>query len=300
MSNILFLLISLSVFSFKNSTIEPAEHVFYFSTVKFVETPLSYLEGSVPLSKEVAMQRNHYRFTYNAQMQLQRIEFYNGNTPREPNHTANHFMLAHRTEIKYEPNKEIISFFESKGNPKAVLGDCYSMVYQLNDIGYREKLIFEDQNGQRIENSWNIYEYRWTYQADGSVIEDRLNKAKEQVRIRPSFEFYRLRLYFDHKGHIALMQNIDRKGKLIENSTGAAQDKITTTAQGNLLSWEVLDKNDQAEKGNGPDVATGIQTINEWGYETGLKQFDENKQLIYNKYGICQSKTSFNHFGNDV
>ncbi|MEL7119897.1 MAG: hypothetical protein AAFO07_10660 [Bacteroidota bacterium] len=298
MSNLLFLLISLSVFSFKNRNVEPAEHVFYFSTVKFIETPLSYLEGSVPLSKEMAMQRNHYRFTYDAQMQLQRIEFFNRNTAREPNHTANHFILAHKTVIEYESNKEIISFFDSKGNPKNVLGDCYRMVYQLNDLGYREKLFFKNQKGQRIENSWNIYEYRWSYQKDGSVIEDRLNRAKEQVRIRPSFEFYRLRLYFDHKGHIALMQNIDQQGNLIENATGAAQDKITTNAQGNLLSWEVLDKNDQPEKGNGPDVAYGIQTIDELGYEIGLKQYDEQKNLIYSKYGICQSKTSYDQFGN--
>ena len=66
------------------------------------------------------------------------------------------------------------------------------------------------------------------------------------------------------------MQQINDQGALIENSTGAAQDQITTNAAGNFLQWTVLDKDGALEKGNGPNVAIGIQSFNEYGYEIEL------------------------------
>lgn len=272
--------------------------VYYFSSVAFVETPLSCFKGSVPLSKEIALTRNHYRFTYDHKKRLSIIEFFNGNTPRKPNHTANLFTLAHRLEFSYQDTTETISFFNTKGKPISLMGGCYQFVYELNALGFRESLFFENEQGRRIENGWNIHHYQWVYEGGGSVIETRFNEAGEQVAIRPGFEFYRLRLFFNPYGHIALMQNIDEAGNLIENASGAAQDMITTNAAGNFLQWQVLDKNGQLEKGNGPDVAIGIQAFNEYGYEIGLEHRDENNQLMFNNYGICKSETEFDDWGN--
>ncbi len=275
-----------------------ADPTFYYSTLEFIETPLSPIRGSVALSKEEAMQRNHYRLTYDSKQRLQSIAFYNGPTPREPNHTANHFMLAHRMEFRYTTDEESIRFYNTAQKACSVLGKCAVMQYQLDDLGRRSALYFLDERGNRITNSWKIYQYHWSYQDDGSVIEDRFDQNEENVRIRPSFEFYRLRLTFDYLGHIALMQNIDQEGNLVENSTGAAQDRIRTNAQGHLLSWTVLDKTGAPEKGNGPDVAMGLQSINEYGYEVGLENQDEKGQAIFNKYGICKSQTAYDQFGN--
>lgn len=272
--------------------------VAYYSTVEFVETPLSYIKGSVPLHKKEALTRNHYRFSYNSQNRLTSIAFYNGTTPRHPNHTANLFTLAHRMEFSYENDMEKVRFFDTKDKRTTVLGNCSEFVFKLNKLGFRESLHFLDDSGNRIENSWDIFEYKWEYLSDGTVIEDRFDTKGKQVSIRPGFEFYRLKLYFNTLGHIALMQNIDDNGNLVENSSGASQDKITTNANGNFLQWQVLDNNHQLEKGNGPDVAIGIQQFNEYGYESGLEHRDENNNLMYSAYGICKSKTQFDEFGN--
>ena len=272
--------------------------VVYYSTIEFVETPLSNIKGSVPLKKKVALSRNHYRFSYDSQNRLISIAFYNGSTPKNPNHTANLFTLAHRMEFSYQDNIEKVTFFDTKGIQTNVLGNTSQFVFTLNKLGFRKALHFLDTDGNRIENSWNIFEYKWEYLNDGAVIENRFNKNGKQVSIRPGFEFYRLKLYFNTLGHIMLMQNIDKDGHLIENSSGASQDKITTNSNGNFLRWQVLDNKHQLEKGNGPDVAVGLQKFNKFGYESELEHRDENNRPIYSAYGICISKTKFDKFGN--
>ncbi|WP_421812775.1 hypothetical protein [Flagellimonas sp.] len=277
-----------------------APTVYYYSTIAFVETPLTYIKGSIPLTKEDALQRNHYRFTYDGLHRLVSVAFYNGQNPRNPNHTANLFTLAHRMEFSYGSDKETITFFGAHGEQVNVLGDCREFVYSLDDKGYRKSLAFIDDKDQQVENDWGIATYQWTYLSDGSIIEDRFNTKGESVAIRPGFEFFRLRLYFNPLGHIALMQNIDDDGNLVENSSGASQDRITTNADGNFIKWEVLDNGATLEKGNGPNVAIGIQEFNEYGYEVTLEHRDENNKLMHNNYGICKSRTSFDQFGNIV
>lgn len=271
---------------------------YYYSSVEFVETPLSYFKGSIPLSREVALTRNHYRFVYDDQHRLKSLAFYNGERPRAPNHTANLFTLAHRLAFTYTDTTETIAFFNTSGKPIGVLGGCFQFVYQLNELGFRESLHFADAAGQRMENSWNIYRYEWQYASDGTVIEDRFDREGKPVSIRPGFKFYRLRLHFNPAGHIALMQQIDPEGNLVENASGAAQDQITTNAAGSFLEWQVLDKNNELERGNGPDIAIGRQTFNEYGYEIRLESRDENNQLIFSHYGICISETDFDPWGN--
>ncbi|AXT20652.1 hypothetical protein D7030_12270 [Flavobacteriaceae bacterium AU392] len=270
----------------------------YYSTVEFVETPLSYIKGSIPLEKEIALNRNHYRFSYNSKNELVSIAFYNGSTPKSPNHTANLFTLAHRMEFSYDDETEKVIFFNTRGERITVLGNCSEFVYTKNQLGFRESLHFLDSFENRVENSWNIFEYTWEYLNDGGVIENRFNEEKKQVSIRPGFEFYRLKLYFNNAGHISLMQNIDKEGNLVENNSGASQDNITTNSNGNFLQWQVLNNQYQLEKGNGPDVAIGLQEFNEFGYEIGLEHLDENNKPIYSAYGICRSKTKFDKYGN--
>ena len=90
------------------------------------------------------------------------------------------------------------------------------------------------------KNSWGIYEYLWEQQIDGSVIENRINRSGEPVALRPGFEFYSIRLYYEHNGVLALMQNIDSVGNLVENRTGVAQDKLHFDKKGRWLGWTVF------------------------------------------------------------
>lgn len=274
------------------------QHTEYYSTIRFVETPLSSIEGSIPLTQSEALKRHHYQFKYTDRNRLSSIEFYNGNVNKTPNNTASLFTLSHRMEFSISGNTEIISFFGTDENPTLVLGQVAFFEYELNEHGQRKALYFKDPEGNRIENSWGIFRYTWEYDRNGYVIEDRFNKQNERVSIRPGFKFYLLKLFFGPKGSIRLMQNIDHAGNLVENESGAAQDLITVNAEGNFIKWEVLDKDGNLEKGNGPNVAIGLQTFDSYGYETSLEHFDEYGNTIFNSYGFAKSQTTYDSYGN--
>lgn len=275
-----------------------SQHTVYYSTVWFVETPLSPIQGSKPLSFKESRNRHHYRFNYSQKNELISIAFFNGSTRKRPNHTSNLFTLSHKMVFEKDLNHETISFFDTNLKPVAVLGQVAKFIYELDEFGRRVKLHFEGPNKQAVENSWGISNYDWVYSRNGYVVEDRFNARGEQVSIRPGFDFYRLKLFFDPNGAIRLMQNIDQDGNLLNNSSGAAQDLITVNSEGNFVKWEVLDKEGNLEKGNGPNVAIGIQTFDEFGYETGLKHLDELQNRMYSDYGIAESRSKYDVFGN--
>ena len=275
-----------------------AQHTNYYSTVAFVESPYSLLNGSIPLSKAVALKRNHYRFVYNEVNQLIEIGFYLGDQLRDPNHTANLFFQSALIKIRHHKDQISFRYYDRFGQETSIFGDVHQFIYSLDKNGQRKSLHFLDKNRKRIESNWSIYEYQWELQGDGSVIENRFNQEKESVQLRPGFDFYRIRLTYNQLGYIALMQNIDAEGRLVENKSGAAQDRIETNSDGNFLAWNVLDKKHQLKRGNGPNVARGTQSFDQYGYETGIRYYDEQLNPIASAYGYWNSITKFDRFGN--
>lgn len=270
----------------------------YYSTVPFRETPFADMIGINPLSEQEARSRNHYRFEYDRAGRLIRCGFYLKDQLRDLNHTANHFFLAPLIKIAYSDGQEHRRFFDKHGNRIEVRGEIFEEVYELDEKGRRVGLRFKNKQGNWIQNAWDIAEYTWDILPDGRVIEERFDEQGNLVSIRPGFHFYRIRFHYDHRGMLALMQNINELGQLVENDSGAAQDKIEYDEHGNVIAWNVLDKHDQLTRGNSPDVARGVMTYDEYGYEIGIRHEDEHGNLIVNAYGFCMSKTEFDQFGN--
>lgn len=278
--------------------VEQTPRIEYYSTLVFVESPLAEIRGSRVLTRDVAMSRNHYRFEYDEQGRLSEVGFFAGKNRRERDHTSNLFFLSSSMKFEYTGDTETRSFFDSNGYRTTVLGDVARWVYGLDSLGRKTSLVFENSEGVQIENEWGIARYEWTYNSDGSVIESRFNQGGVPQAIRPGFEFYRVRLSYDYRGYIALMQNIDEHGRLVENPSGAAQDRMEVNEYGNLIAWNVLDKTGNLQRGNGPNVARGVQTFNEWGYETSIRFEDESGQAIQTAYGFYNSRTTFDRWGN--
>ena len=272
----------------------------YYSTLPFRETPFPDVRGIVPITKNIAKKRNHYKFEYDSKKRLRRVSFLLGNTLRDPNHTANYFYLSSVIEFHYETNKEIRTFFDKFYQPISVRGNVFKEIYELDERNHRKSLYFEDKEGKRIENNWNIARYEWEIQLDGSVIEERYNLKGEVVPMRPGLNFFRLRLIYQHTGFLHIMQNIDEKGQLVENETGVAQDKIESMKDGRWLGWTVMDKHYQLKNGNGPLVSKGIYPSDDFGYEVGAWHEDSQGNPIASAYGFWGSKTQFDDKGNMI
>lgn len=282
------------------SHILPAEtDIRLYASIVFRETPYARQKGMIKLTSEQAQVRSHYQFTFDQHERIIEISFKQGDVFKAPNHTADAYQYPATTvRTQYQGNEEIKTFYNRFETQIAVRGDVFEEVYELDSLGNRKVMYYRNKSGERIENEWGVAQYTWELQNDGSVIEQRFDLSGDPQPLRPGFPFYRIRLHYDSNGYISLMQNIDEQGNLIENETGVAQDKIEFDGLGRWLGWKVLDKNGAITEGNGPNVARGINTPNEFGYETAIRFEDRDGHAKRNSYGFWGSKRFYDQHGN--
>ncbi len=268
----------------------------YYSTLPLRESPYPDVRGVIRLSKTKAYKRNHYEFKYDEKYRLVSISFKLRDQFIKPNHTSNYFFTTPQQRFSYAGNKEIRTFFDRFGN-QITQRKAFKEIYLKDDNGRYKTLYFEDKNGNRIENGWGIYEYQWEVENSGAIIEKRVDKNGTGVSLRPGFEFYTIRLYYHQNGMLSLMQNIDKDG-LKENNTGVAQDKLHFDKKGRWLGWTVLDAKHRIKRGNGPNVAKGINVTDEYGYERSIRYQDVDESAIINSHGFWGGKRFYDKFGN--
>ena len=288
------------LFLFLVFSTQPSSNSAAFAALPFRETPFPPLRGSRPLSEPEAETRNHYRFTYDAEGRPVEIRFQLGDQVRETNHSAPYFFPTPIMRIAYRGNLAVRTFYNRLGQRVALRGGTVQAVFELDAQGRHRRLFFLDKQRRKVENAFGVADYTWTIERAGTVIEERFDLAGKPVWLRPGFEFGRLRLHYRDDGHIALMQYLDEAGKLVENSTGAAQDRLELDRDGGLLAWNVLDAAGNLVSGNGPNVARGEQTLDEWGYEIGVRFLDEQGKAVANAYGFWGSRKAYDSFGNLV
>ena len=276
----------------------PGAPIELYSTLAFRESPWADFRGVVRLSPEAAARRNHYRFVRDRHGRLVELSFRLGAQLRAPNHTANLFFRSSMVRISYRDGLEVRRFFDRRGHPVAVAGTVFEERYELDAKGRRSALRFYDAAGEPVESGWGIASYHWRIDPDGSVVEWRKDARGHPVAIRPRFDFGVLRLHYDARGDIALMQNLSRDGGLRENGTGVAQDRLAFDRRGRFLGWNVLDARGRPRRGNGPNVARGIVTPDRWGYEAAVRFEGEAGEPIRNAYGWGGSRTVYDDFGN--
>lgn len=270
----------------------------YYAALSFVESPFEDIVGVHRLTEADAERRNHYRLGYGSDRRLRSVIFELGSTPRVPDHTANALSEAPVTEICYRDGVEHRRFRDAHGNPIYIRGNVAEERYQLDSLGYRRSLTFHDADGVPIESGWGIARYDWEIRKDGTVIEDRFDAAGRPAAIRPGFPFYRLRLHFGPGGWLALMENIDSAGRLVENEMHAAQDKLEFSTDGRMRAWNVYDGDERRSEGNGPRVARGLLDFDSQGLEWLEHYRDRDGRPMENAYGFTRSTATFDRFGN--
>jgi len=270
----------------------------YYAHLPFRETPFADIRGIYPISKEKASHYKHFEIRYDQLRRPLEVLFKQGNQIVPLNISRNVVTYAPNIRIEYQDNKEIRHFFDTSGNPVTSNGS-FKEVFELDNNGDRHSLKFYDFQNQQIENNWGIYEYSWSIDRSGTVTERRTNKAGEFVEIRPHFSFFCLKLHYNQKGLLALMENygLDCQSLTMNNQNGA-QDKLEFNAFGGLVAWNVYDDNQERSVGNGPKVARGILELDKNG--NSLREYYQNEvgKMMANAYGWTDTYATFDESGN--
>lgn len=228
-------LLCISPFASAASTVE------YYATLSFWESPVQALRPESPISVAEAKTRNHFRVLRDEQGRITEFSYRLGDEIRDmEGFFGNLYLNAPLTRIRYEADTETHTFFNRFGFPIEAAGRSKA-VYQLDRFGRYKSLRYENAKGEPAANSWGVREYRWEYPGDGSVIEDRVDAKGASMVHRGGFEFMRIRMVFDPRGHLSLMQNIDAAGNLLNSKSGAAQYRYFYDSLERFIRWEVYD-----------------------------------------------------------
>ena len=272
----------------------------YYAHMPFRETPFADLEGIYPLTAEAAREHKHYRFVYDALDRVVEVSFRLGNDIQDLNLSRNALTFAPVTRVSYGPGRETRVFFDRHMNPTTSNG-VYREEYELDEDGNRRLLSFFDVEGRRVASDWGVYEYRWSVDRRGTVTEQRVDSQGEPVSIRPHFPFYCLKLHYDQRGLLALMENYGFDCRsLTRNELNAAQDKLQYDANGAIYAWNVYDEHENRSVGNGPMVARGIMQRDALGRTVREYYEDADGEMMTNAYGWTDTYAAFDRHGNMI
>ncbi len=272
----------------------------FFAHMPFRETAFADLRGIYSITKQRSEIYKHYRFVYDEKGRPVEVSFRMREAIIPLNISRNAVTFVPLTRIEYTEGREIRTFFDRFMNPTTSNG-AFKEVFSLDGDGQRQTLYFFDADGERVASDWGIYRYEWSTDKRGTVTENRFDREGNSMPIRPHFFFYCLKLHYDQRGLLALMENYgERCERLTLNGQNGAQDKIQYNARGGAYAWNVYNENEERSVGNGPMVARGIMERDEMGHTIREYYEDTDGNLMTNAYGWTDTHATFDEFGNMI
>ena len=226
-------------------------------------SPYIRIEGVHEIGKTEADFTSHYQFKYDRKGRV--IEIINHHYHTERRHPLT-TIGAYRTEITYEKQKEVFTFYDPNGRQVSNDRQVFKEEYVIEKKGSRSELRFYDLQNNPMESNWNIARYQWEKQ-DDIVIERRFNLKEEAVNVSPYFPFGTTGIKLDKNGVPQAHFNLNQELKVINNPEGIAAYKDVYDEEGNHIEWSYFDSLDSLVN-------------NQWGYAIGRKQYDEQGNNI--------------------
>jgi hypothetical protein len=273
----------------------------HFRHLLFRESPFAPYQGIHPIDAATAKQTAHYRFDYDEQNRVVSISHRIGEQLIEDNGNWDTFIwFAPKVTISYRPQQEIHHYFDANDQAATVHGQVFTATYQLDENQQRQQLVFHDQEGNSSENAWGAHRYQWRRDEQNRVVEQRFNLADEMVMIRPNFDFYEIRLQYGQDGRLVFMYNYGQEGKLTNNASGAAIDRIYYDPAGNFQRWQVYNAQREPIEGNIPNVHVGEHLYDSLGNKIGMRGFNRQGETMAFSWGDTIISNDYDRFGNMV
>ncbi|GAB5379617.1 MAG: hypothetical protein Alis3KO_30130 [Aliiglaciecola sp.] len=273
----------------------------YYAHLKFQETPFSPLVGIHPLNKKEALSRIHYRFIYDDQNRISEIRSFVGNTPAVYLGSFDtYYWFSAGVRIDYSDNKEVHYYLDDQGQEIHSNYIPHYAEYTLDDDGQRIALHYFKHDNTKLNNRFGAHRYHWSVDNEGRIVEKRYSVAGDLVTLRPDVEFHETRFKFDAKGQVQFMYNFGKTGKITNNTSGAAIDRIFYDLDGNFIRWQVYDKEGNAVEGNGPNVHIGEYLYNDAGDKRAVRFFDRAGYPMESSDGLHRAENTYDTMGSFI
>jgi len=298
MKTICFLFFSLISSSFLFGQVPAAPIRFeYYAGLPFWESPVQPFKGEYQLTKDEALRRIHMRFGYDDQNRIVEVSIHIGTQYKEfEGFFGNLYINAPITKITYEEGKETHRFYDRFENRIAVMNNVFEKVYLKDRYNRNQELTFLDKDGHPTVDMFGNASYTWTYQADGSIWETRLDKDGKITPLRGSFQFLLTRITYGTDGNVSMLQNIDDHGNLVNAECGASTLKYYYDSHGRFSRWEVYDQ--AGRPARGPSNTAGEQNIFLNYYLKDIVFFDESNLPATHWSGVEKWNFQYDSYGN--
>ncbi len=268
----------------------------YYALLPFWESPIIPFKGAFPISETEANERIHLKLTFDSNNRTISAEVKIGQHLKAFQGFSNLHINAPLTKVEYPEGKEIHRFFDHYEEPTTVMQGVFEKVYEKDSYGRNTRLIFLDEKGDPASDFFGYVRYEWTYEPDGSILEERFDSDGQPGPLRGDFQFMRTRMVFGHDGFLQLLQNVDEEGALVNSQTGAASYKYYYDEQGRFLRWEVLDH--EGQPAIGPSDTSGEQVLNHGLLRMEILFFDKVGEPVRHWSGAQKWLQTYDRFGN--
>lgn len=281
-----------------NEIVKASQTTEYFRHLVFRESPLSQHKGIYPITQKEAKQVAHYRFDYDEEGRVVEISFRIGDDLIALNGNWDSFTWwSSKIAISYSEGQEEVTFYNRHNEVHPGFARVTKAIYEVDEDGKRVAVHFLN-NGEKAENHWNVHRYEWSHLGNGEVLEQRFNLKGEPVTLRPNLTFYTVKLAYGEDDMLDFMYHINEDGELINNTLGAAIDRIVFDQHGNFSRWMVFDENRELAEGNDPQLALGENLYDQFGNKVVLRGYDVYMNPKAMPNGVAYVKRKYDRFGN--
>jgi hypothetical protein len=246
--------------------------------------------GKYPVSEDLASRINCYRFAYNKDGELVKIDYLKeGKNAKDPL-----FRTAQITIVRKKGFEERI-FQNTAGKPTRNSFGVYTIRIKLDSDHNPAQLAHLDREGKLMENNRGVATYSWTLDEKGRKIKAVLLDISGN-QITDSRGHYALRYRYDEGGNIVEMSNHGERGELLMNSSGIATIRQKFDDHRNLIEQKYFSPAGKlAENGDGFSIVR--MKYNEMGNVIEQSHFGADKKLKEVREGVAIWRREYDERG---